>query len=73
MALANAGIEDDVDLAVGVRGTLLYEKIYIGKFSSETEKSLSLVTDRTKDTGRLEAFFKGAPESEPEPALGEEG
>ena len=61
--LMRQGVEKKMEVAVGVRGNILYENMYFGTY---TPGNMSSKPTRTaKDEEALEAFFKGAPEPEP--------
>ncbi len=49
------------DLAVGVKGNLLYQNIYFGKFEIPIEEEPQGVEAMNKDQAKLEKFFKGIP------------
>lgn len=51
------------DLAVGVKGAVLYENMYFGKFQIPTGEEPEGVDVISKDKARLEGFFKGSPAS----------
>ena len=52
------------DLAVGVKGNILYQNIYFGELELPSEDEPIGVQSRGKNKDRLSAFFKGVPSSE---------
>jgi hypothetical protein len=59
--LANAGIDADLELAVGVKGNLLYESIYLGTYKPlGADGSIPKPDRKEDDKDVLERFFKGA-------------
>ncbi len=63
--LAESSFPEGGELAVGVRGLILYEKILLGKFQKNPESPLKSVESRTDDDIVLKKFF---PEPKKEPA-----
>ena len=69
----NSGIPAGIDLAVGVKGNVLYQNIYLGKTGAEVDEAsfTAGVTEKTKSSGKLGKYFKGPdPEQELEVSFG---
>lgn len=68
---SNPEVPVGTDLAVAVKGAVLYENMYFGKFQIPVGEEPEGVETISKDKSRLEGFFKGSPESIEETAVEE--
>lgn len=61
--LSASGAPDGIDLAVAVKGIVIYENMYFGKFDGDVENQ---PTNRGKNSEALEEFFQAAPANQEE-------